>query len=150
MKNLKLRKTGFIGLVLIMISTLTYGQKIEKEYRENLESAKEKNGTELFEDGTVKIKVNTELLEQFYSAYDKNEYLSWRELINTSDTESFAEFWNAYRTANVDNKNLAEIKQELEKKYDIIAEKRNAENEIQEKMLAEKNKEESLVSQITE
>lgn len=148
MKNIKTIKVGFIGFVLIMISTLTFGQKIEAEYRQNLEEAKKTNGTELFEDGTVKVQVNTKLIEQFYNAYDNNEYLSWRALINSSDTESFAEFWNTYRAANVSDRNLAEIKKDLEKKYNEIAEKRNKENNMHQNLLAEKQKEEKLLSQI--
>ena len=149
MKKLKAIKIGFIGFVLIMISTLTFGQKIEAEYRQNLEEAKKTNGTELFEDGTVKVQVNTKLIEQYYNAYDNNEYLSWRELINSSDTESFAEFWNTYRTANISERNLAEIKKDLKKKYYEIAEKRNKENNLNQNMLAEKQKEEKLLSLIT-
>lgn len=148
MKNIRLIAAGFVGFILIMISSLTFGQKIDTELRQNLENAKEKNGTEFFEDGTVKVKVNTKLIEQFYNAYDNNEYLSWRELINSSDTESFAEFWNTYRSANIEEKNLAEIKKDLEKKYNEIAERRSNEDANQRKMLAEENRVDGdLVSQ---
>jgi hypothetical protein len=140
MKKLRLRKAGFVGLILIMISTLTYGQKIETQYRQNLENAKEKNGTEFFEDGTVKVKVNTKMIEQFYNAYDNNKYLSWRELINSSDKESLAAFWSTYRNANLEESDLAEIKKELDKKYSEIAEKRSDQNVIVKTMLAEKRK----------
>ena len=150
MKNIKINKVGFIGFVLVMISTLTFGQKIEAEYRQNLEEAKKTNGTELFEDGTVKVQVNTKLIEQYYNAYDNNEYLSWRSLMKNSDTESFAEFWNTYRTANVSEKNLAEIHNDLEKKYKEIAEKRIKENTINQNLLAEKMKEEKLLTQKVE
>lgn len=149
MKNLKIIKVGFIGFVLIMISTLTFGQKIEAEYRQNLKEAKKTNGTELFEDGTVKVQVNTKLLEQFYNAYDNNEYLSWRALINNSDTESFAEFWNTYRSENVSERNLAEIKKDLEIKYNEIAERRNKENIMHQNLLAKKQQKEKLLTQVT-
>lgn len=147
MKNIKTIKIGIIGFVLIMISTLTFGQKIETEYRQNLEEAKKTNGTELFEDGTVKVQVNTKLIEQFYDAYDNNEYLSWKALINSSDTETFAEFWNTFRKANVSDKNLAEIKKELEIKYNEIAERSIKENNIHQNLLAEKQQKEKLLTQ---
>lgn len=148
MKNIKTIKVGFIGFVLIIISTLSFGQKIEAEYRQNLEEAKKNNGTELFEDGTVKVQVNTKLIEQYYNAYDNNEYLSWKALINSSDTETFAEFWNTFRTANVSDKNLSEIKKELEIKYNEIAERRIKENNIHQHLLAEKQQQENLLTQI--
>ena len=151
MKNIRLRKAGFVGFILIIISSLTYGQKIDSEFRQNLENAKEKNGTEFFEDGTVKVKVNTKMIEQFYNAYDNNKYLSWRELINSSDNESLAAFWSTYRNANIAESDLAEIKKELDKKYSEIAEKRNDQNAMIKTMIAEKKKEdEKVISQAIE
>ena len=139
---MRLRKAGFVGFLLIIISSLTYGQKIDTEFRQHLENAKEKNGTEFFEDGKVKVQVNTSMIQQFYDSYDKHEYISWRELINSSDKESLAAFWSTYRNANLDESDLTEIKKELDKKYSEIAEKRSDQNVMLKTMLAEKKKEE--------
>ncbi len=123
-KKMILRKAGFVGFILIMISSLTYGQKIDPEFREKLEEAKKIDGTEFFEDGKIKVKVNVKMIQQFYDSYDNHEYLSWRELIDSYDKESLIAFWNTYRTADIEENTLAEIKKELDEKYNVIKDKR--------------------------
>ena len=85
---------------------------IDHEFKENLAKAKEANGTEYLADGSVKIKVNTEIIESFYNAYENHIYISWREVFISyrTDKENLLAQWNTFKNSEEGNLYLAEKK----------------------------------------
>ena len=118
----KLLKRISLGFVLLLTVLVSKAEEIDSLQTKNLENAKQRGGIERFENGQVKVQVNTKMIEQFYESYSKHEYISWSELLKRGDRESLAAFWSAYANADLENEELADIKRKLDEKYKKIEE----------------------------
>ncbi len=85
---------------------------IDREFKTNLEKAKEIGGTEYFADGSIKVKINTEIIEGFYNTYENQTYISWREVFMSyrADKENLLAQWKTFKNSEEGNLYLAEKK----------------------------------------
>jgi hypothetical protein len=87
-------------------------------FQENLELAKSKKGKEYFDDGSLKLALNINMIESYYRFCQNNDSLvCWIDLIERWDLESISDLYISYINFDVNKSSLIEVNQNLARKY---------------------------------
>ena len=100
MKNLGRSLKLVLGICFFICIKNINAQNVDADNINNLLITKQNEGIEKFEDGRIKVQLNTKMIEQFYNYLSKpdNGTTSWSEILYTyrNDKESFITFWKSY------------------------------------------------------
>lgn len=100
--NKKQYKIWTIAFVALVIGAVSYGQEIDKKYKEKLEKAKDKNGVVEKTDDKETVVINTKMIERFYNNYASIETISWKEIITEKNFNEVKEMLADYQNNNTD------------------------------------------------
>ncbi|MCG8701323.1 MAG: hypothetical protein MI922_24930 [Bacteroidales bacterium] len=100
--NKKQYKTWSIVFVTLIIGAVSYGQEVDKKYKDKLEEAKDKKGVVNKTGDKETIVINTKMIERFYNNYASIETISWKEIVSQNDFSEVKEMLADYQNNNTE------------------------------------------------